>query len=189
MSVAYNSWIPNYVDWIRLQGKLPRTTLPVYSSGNRLCYDRIHLSFCWNDLEQISLCYVSSEINEYNTIKIWQYNSSEVQFYLNSLSKLKYIVDPLHCNMSYDLNIFKTVPMLTEVRLLGLQGNVSFESTPHLSKESLLYMIDNCANDKNFAITLHSDVYAKRMEEWLEDVDSAIGRAEERGTNIEIGEA
>jgi hypothetical protein len=51
-------------------------------------------------------------------------------------------------------------------------------------------MIDNCASGASFTITLHPDVDNKCQNEWLEDIDYALGRAEiAKNTNITLARA
>lgn len=200
MSAAYNSWVSSWSEYESLQNQLPRTTLPVFGNGSRLFFDKIHLNFCWNKLEQISLFYIPSAPNVYNCLRLWQYDSAELLLALSGMQKLKYIVDPLWCNMSHTINTFNSLPALVEIRLFNLQSNVSFEESTYFSKESLLYMINNCASNATFTITLHPDVYAKctRVDEgegqyegeWWAEIDEALGYAvESKNTNITLASA
>lgn len=172
MSVAYNSWVGSYGENARLAKLLPRTTLPSLTTGSRLFYDKVRFNFSWGELEQIYIGILPSTPTSDNTFKIWQYNSSELMFNLSAMQKLKYIVDPLYCNMTYTLSSFSTLPKLEEVRLLGLKGNVSFAGSPNLSKESILYMISNSGATSNITITLHATAYAMAMAD--ADTKSAL---------------
>lgn len=72
---------------------------------------------------------------------------------------------------------------LEDVQIFGLKQNISFADSPLLSKESLLYMIHNCASGVSFTITLHPDVYAKCQldggtDDWLLDINNAIDEAD-----------
>lgn len=191
MSAAYNSWINNWDDLELIREKMPRTTLPVYATGSRFWFDKIRFSFCWLPLEQISLGLVPSMPNEYNTFKIWQYEGYETQFSFGPMPQLKYIVDPLWCNESHELDIFEMLEGLKEVRLLNLQGNVLFSAAENLSKASLLYMINNCAWESEFTITLHPTVFAKCRPggEWNTEISDAVEQADiNKGTIIELVE-
>lgn len=85
---------------------------------------------------------------------------------------------------------FKGCVKLEEVEIYGLNKDISFADSPLLSKESLLYMIENCAESVSFTITLHPDVYEKCSEEWMEDIDSAVGQADTaKQTNITLAKA
>lgn len=81
-----------------------------------------------------------------------------------------------------------------------MKVDISFADSPLLSKESLLFMINNCASNATFTITLHPDVYAKctRVDEgegqyigeWWEEIDEALGYAvESKNTNITLASA
>lgn len=172
MSVAYNSWVGSFGENVRLAKLLPRTTLPTPTTGSRFFYDKVRFSFAWGELEQIYIGISPSTSPGENTFKVWQYNSAEVMFSFSAMLKLKYIVDPLFCNMTYTLTIFSDLPKLEEVRLLGLKGNVSFAGSPNLSKESILYMISNSAATSSITITLHPTAYAMAMAD--ADIKSAL---------------
>lgn len=92
-------------------------------------------------------------------------------------------------------NCFAYCSALKEVRISGLKVSISFANSRLLSKESLLYMIENCASDASFTITLHPEVYAKCVRidetmtdgEWYDEIDTAISSAETaKGTNITL---
>lgn len=82
-------------------------------------------------------------------------------------------------------NAFLNCFSLRNVLIYGLPRDISFANSPLLSKESLLYMINNCASGVlSFTITLHPDVYAKCIREedyegeWWQDIDDAMTDAE-----------
>lgn len=87
---------------------------------------------------------------------------------------------------------FKNAPALRNVQIKGLSANASFAYSPLLSKESLLYMMDNCASNVSFTITLHPDVYDKCTRnddtghegDWWVEIDEAIGYASEQKNTI-----
>jgi hypothetical protein len=70
---------------------------------------------------------------------------------------------------------------LIECRLINLDYNVTLSTNRKISKESVLYMIQNVlkATTKALVITLHADIYAKCIEggEWHEEVQSALDTA------------
>ena len=89
---------------------------------------------------------------------------------------------------------------LQKITIESLKVNISFPDSPLLSKESLLFMINNCASSVSFTITLHPDVYAKctRVDEgegqyigeWWDEIDDALGGAvESKNTNITLASA
>jgi hypothetical protein len=83
---------------------------------------------------------------------------------------------------------------LENVRCANLKQDISFADSPLLSKESLLYMIHNCASGVSFTITLHPDVYAKcqegGVEDWIMDINNAIDEADiEKETIITLASA
>ncbi len=90
-------------------------------------------------------------------------------------------------------NSFFRCSALEILRLQGLKANISFAESPLLSKESLLYMIRNCASNATFTITLHPDAYnlAKDFENgWGSEVEAAIDNAEgDKSTKITLASA
>lgn len=89
-------------------------------------------------------------------------------------------------------NAFKGCTSLEDLLIAGLGVNVSFADSPLLSKESLLYMIDNCASGVSFTITLHPDVYDKCQEfgEWFEDIEAALTAAtDNKNTTVILASA
>lgn len=164
MSAAYNSSIDGYAMNQLLKNNLPRTTLPQRTSPQRIFYDKARFHFMWVDLEQIFIGVTPTTPDAYNTLYIWQYNSSELSFHLiGGLRKLKYIVDVLYCNMAHALTMFNSLPALQEVRLFNLKGDVSFSQSSNLSKESILFMIVNSNPTTSITITLHATAYAMAM--------------------------
>ena len=95
---------------------------------------------------------------------------------------------------------YKECYALQNITVRNLKHNIAFSDSSHLSKESLLYMINNCASNATFTITLHPDVYAKctRVDEgegqyigeWWDEIDDALGGAvESKNTNITLASA
>lgn len=85
---------------------------------------------------------------------------------------------------------FKACVKLEDVEIYGLTKDVSFADSPNLSKESLLYMINNSASNATFTIVLHPDVHAKCElgEEWYTDINNALTLKEMDGTYITLGQ-
>lgn len=69
---------------------------------------------------------------------------------------------------------------LKTLRLRNLKHNISIESSPLLSLESVKYMVDNAANTNAITITVHQDVYNKLVDEtnteWHEVFTTAQGK-------------
>lgn len=97
-------------------------------------------------------------------------------------------------------DMFRNCDVLEDVSIANIKLNMSFSDSPLLSKESLLYMISNCASNVSFTITLHPNVYAKctRVDEgegqyegeWWAEIDEALGYAvESKDTNITLASA
>lgn len=72
---------------------------------------------------------------------------------------------------------------LQYINIHGLKADISFADSPLLSKESLLYMIENCAENVSFTITLHQDAYVAAMNE--DSITSAL----ESKPNVKLASA
>jgi hypothetical protein len=109
----------------------------------------------------------------------------------NGCTALKSIYGRLNFGATgtFNANNFAGCAALERVAILSLASSISFQDSPNLSKESLLYMINKCKNNKNvnenyisLTITLHPDVYAKcdssvdplEGAPWEDDVIEAI---------------
>lgn len=122
--------------------------------------------------------------------------ASALSYSFTNCPNLKRIVGNVNISSLTKLTgTFVALPKLEEVRLKGLKCDVSFADSPLLSKESLLYMIDNCTSNATFTITLHPDVYAKFQidggdEDWYIDINNAIDEVDiEKNTVITLARA
>lgn len=85
---------------------------------------------------------------------------------------------------------FSFCAKLAKVYLKGLNTSISFADSPLLSKESLLYMIDNCASGVSFTISLHPEVYDNAKDSWGTEIEDAIeGASSNKGTTITLASA
>lgn len=119
---------------------------------------------------------------------------SALNFFCYNCQKLKTILQviKLTSNLTIPSTAFQECRVLENVKINNLSKNIEFKQSPLLSKESLLYMINNCASNATFTITLHSDVYAKCQEggEWYSEVNTALSAAlSDKTTTITIASA
>lgn len=61
-------------------------------------------------------------------------------------------------------NAFDGCAQLRSVRINRLRNTISFKDSPHLSLESLHYLIGHAANTAAITVTVHSDVYARLID-------------------------
>ena len=152
------------VAWVRFN--LPRTgAYALYmSSGSALASTNARIEF-------INLCpFTNIETN-------CQMLNMQNSFYrCTSLRKIFGIIEMSLTTNTTDT--FKDCSSLVDVTIKNLKQNISFADSPLLSKESLLYMIENCASNAAFTITLHPEVYAKCTDSedgaWYDDITNAI---------------
>lgn len=159
---------------------LPRTGLANTLPMDLYCYAQYNTYIeCINFTQYAQTIYYESIISTLDS-----------KYAFNGCSNLKTIygrLQPANCTM-----MFGGCEALERVKIEGLSESISFADSPNLSYESLRYMIDNCANDATFTITVHPDVYYKiyETEEWfdLENLISGTIR-DEKNTYINIAEA
>ena len=84
-------------------------------------------------------------------------------------TKLKHIIGILPSGMVADTStlstMFKSCPMLENIKLYSVKRNVSFSDSALISKESILYCITNAAPTSAITITLHPDAYARLADD------------------------
>ena len=91
--------------------------------------------------------------------------SSDISnIFLNSSKLMKvYPVDVSSVKIA--TNAFLGCTSLQELRLCGLTINVSVNSSSYLSKDSVLYIINNASPTSAITITLHPDAYARLADD------------------------
>lgn len=84
-------------------------------------------------------------------------------------TKLKHIIGILPSGMVADTStlstMFKSCPMLENIKLYSVKHNVSFSDSALISKESILYCITNAAPTTAITITLHPNAYARLADD------------------------
>ena len=109
----------------------------------------------------------------------------------NTCERLKKIVGIVSIssvtNASNAITPFKNCYSLEDIQLKGLKVSISFGESSALSKDSLLYMINNEASTGAITITLNASVYAKCQSggEWYSDISTALAAH----TNVTLASA
>ena len=75
--------------------------------------------------------------------------------------KLKRIANVIDLNYGSVAFEIRSCPLLEYIRLKNIKKNVDIAQCPKVSKDSLLYMIQNSAATSAITIKVHADVYAK----------------------------
>lgn len=123
----------------------------------------------------------------------FRWKSTNLANIFNGNSSLTKILNVINTEGATSMvNMFAGCTSLVEVRLHNLKKDVSFNGSHLLSKESLLYMIENCSSSATFTITLHPNVYAKCQEggEWYSEVSTALSAAQSgKTTTITLASA
>lgn len=109
-----------------------------------------------------------------------------INYAFTAAKKLRKITNDINAtNCTSVVSAFSQCAALEEVRIRNLKVSISFSDSPLLSKQSLLYMIENSASGASFTITLHPDKYEEcQMDTEIQD---ALAVARENGINITLG--
>lgn len=116
-------------------------------------------------------------------------NAAGMFFRANTLRSILGVID--FASASEVSEMFKDCFALEFVQCANLKSNISFSHSSLLSKESLLFMINNCAPNVTFTITLHPNVWTKCQEggEWHSEIKNALTNAVNKGTTITLASA
>ena len=124
-------------------------------------YKEYNLSqtICNSDLEYIDL---SSSLNVgdfYRRIKV-----TSLEFCCQNSKKLREIRGIIDISkLISSSNLILNGPALEEVRLYNLKTSINLKSTPMLSVESVLYLVQNSAATSEITVTLHPNAYARAV--------------------------
>lgn len=87
--------------------------------------------------------------------------------------KLREVIGMIRIENISSSYTFRNCFELEKISIVELAGNVSFAESSKLTKESILYMIQNSAASSAITITLHPDAYAMAMADT--DIQAALG--------------
>lgn len=172
----------------------PNSNLDGFLTGGVVNFPRINMLLD-NQYRSISIANIAANNGSLRYVQLTNYDwldtfVNEMAYAFYRCTSLKRIGDILNVSNAAIHYAFDGCACLEYVRLTGLNKDISFADSPLLSKESLLYMINNCASGVSFTITLHPDVFEKCADEWLEDIDRALGVADiQKQTNITLASA
>lgn len=191
MRAIYNLGAICALSWAPLSGAIAkvRTNIPRIGSSNTYARASENCSFLAYENNVIEVINFKNSYGTYEGVIA----ASSFSDAFNGCKALKTIYGILQPQTSTTFsNTFANCILLERVLIYQLLGNVSFQDSPALSKESLLYAIDKCASSKTFTITLHASVYAKCISggEWHSDVQSALDNAKNnKSTTITLASA
>lgn len=149
---AYSIAVPTFAPYQFANFDKGRFTLPQITNGGSNGQIGLNTTFTRCSLfECISL--KDLDINESIIV------SMNTAFY--NCEKLKEIVGVITVKNITTLGdaIFNNCYSLEEVRLKQIKASIGFAASARLSKDSVLYMIQNAQSSPNITIKLHSDVY------------------------------
>lgn len=194
----------NYCRWANKVNLLfpARTNICSSYYGEGQGYTNADWNFAFNQNSTIEVAVITTKPTTYSSIAAQPYYCAGMFAYCYKLRRIigGLSFEYIYKNDSRYTNMFTQCPLLESVEIWLLNRNLGFPNSPLLSKESLLFMINNCASNASFTITLHPDVYAKcsRVDEgeeqyigeWYDEIDAALGDAVElKNTNITLASA
>ena len=179
MSAIYAQNVPN--PWTNQQGMFTysniRTNIPPKNNiASVTAFSGLRLAYGSGKIERIVL--------KSNVSKVQMNNLQLAFFRLSYLSDVPDEIDVT--NATNFTQAFESCYSLKEIRLYKLKASLSFAACAGLSKDSLLYMINNEAATSTIVITLHPSVYDKTQTggEWKADVDAALANH----PNVQLGQ-
>lgn len=124
-----------------------RTTLNriVWTSANDLTN-----AYRGDNLEVIFLKGSGNDVIPKNTIGTF--------WFCYKLKRIANVIDLNYGSVAFEI---RSCPLLEYIRLKNIKKNVDIAQCPKISKDSLLYMIQNSAATSAITIKVHADVYAK----------------------------
>lgn len=164
-----------------------RTNIAIWDANR----DTVHGSIPLTSSELRGVCegaqieifaFIKGPINK-NIQKHMVFSASSLSMAFEHASKLSKIIGCFNCQSPTDYRTFLNAKMLKEVRLIRLKNSFSFAYSPLLSKNSVLFAIQNAEATSAITITLHADAYARLAE----DADIVAALAEK--TNVSLASA
>lgn len=157
-----------------------RTNIAIWDANRNTTYGQIALTsvelrgVCgWSQIEVFS--FILGPLNM-NLQKHMPMSTSALSYSFIQASKLSKIIGCLNCENTTDSNTFKEAKLLKEVRLIKIKKSFSFDASPLLSKNSVLFAIQNSVATSAITITLHADAYARLAED--ADIVAALAEKE-----------
>ena len=120
-----------------------------------------HSAFVNNsNLETVIWTTLNTEINTVSTNNMYNSQGAHSMFY--GCKKLK-VIYPMNVKSAATMEIsnFNGCSSLVEVRLFNLMLNTGFKDSPDISKQSILYIVNNAIPANAITIILHPDAYAR----------------------------
>lgn len=129
--------------------------------------------FFWSDLEVIVLANSEDTSNSLLVANAeGMFNSCNTRKILNQKPEAAAIDLNLIDNANLVKDMFLKTPNLEEVKIKGLKVSLSFSDSPNLSKNSILYIIQNSTATSAITITLHPTAYAMAIAD--NDIQAAL---------------
>ncbi len=110
-------------------------------------------------------------LSDYSESQKAQVGNADMMFY--GCTKLRNVYTVLYFGQASNTsNAFYGCSALEEIRIGGLKAPLSFKDSPNLSKESIMYLIQNSEATEAITVTLHATAYEMAMVDL--DIQAAL---------------
>ena len=142
--------------------------IPATSQTNiQECYIKGEsLNFTWANCSSLEILkFANVSLNTVTTTNMLATDGS-IRYTFYKDAKLR-IIYPINVSSvtSIASNTFEGCTSLTELRVFGLNVNLPLDSSPSISKDSVLYIINNASPTSAITITLHPDAYSRLADD------------------------
>lgn len=135
------------------------------------------------NLPSLEVIKITANVN-YVLLSADNYVGCDYIFYGNpKLKTIEGIIDISKRKATKISYLCSSCPKLESVNIYGLISSIDIKESPLLSKESILYMVQNSAATAPITITLHADAYAMAM------ANAEIQAALQQKTNVSLASA
>ena len=158
-SVVYNMKLPRF----RERDITLRTFIPIYNSfGVSSLGTASYSTFSMCEKLEVAMWSSKDFFSISDSAERLSVSGSHM---FNGCSNLKYI-HPMKCTSTGIIpNMFGGCTSLIEAKIYELKGNLSFSSSPIISKDTILCIVENAAPTSAITITLHPDAYGRLADD------------------------
>jgi hypothetical protein len=168
-------------------GSTIRTNIPIWDANRYTTFGSIphtasELRGVCKDAQIEVFAFIKGPMDR-NIQKHMVFSASSLSCAFRYAEKLSKIIGCLNCATPTDNKCFEDAYLLKEVRLIRLKNSFSFSNSPLLSKDSVLFAVQNSEATSAITITLHADAYDRAM------ADAEITAALEAHPNVSLASA
>lgn len=158
-----------------------------YMRTNLENYSYLNLNGIFNGEDMFYKCYNLEVLKFYAKIGIKTFKVNSLKRFLYDNKKLRSVIGDIEISNSAQtdgdfISAFFGCQALETIHIANVYANVSFNDSPNLTKDSILFLINNSNATKPIAVTLHPTAYA--MAQADTEIQAALGDK----TNVSLKE-